>query len=416
MNYRYRTVIIVTIVSGAIFLTLVYNLLSQVLAVYIGIFSIFGTVATFLLLRNINKPEEFVEHFGEADILNRLWYPIQDELMDVVNRGGRVTGPASAWARAPRLSKMETERSFFSRMQRYVRQREHVASLASSDLATEQSRQELASEQETLLSMAQELLVKVNVAIDSNPASTTFARRTRRPRPAATRPGVGTRQPASDFRSAPVQTANRARTIRERPAASRAAPSPPPRITYTPMSSSSVATPPPRQPETPSPPSARPGPSSVTESVTEPVEAVPSPSEREPAAQPSEPPGDRQVDVASVCEELFNSKMMSYATNRLFDERYKDATVRWKGVARRASTYSYDFEFGDGGGTKAELDVYEIKQQYGSRTVKAFVQLPVEAAEVIGARLGKDIEFEGRLMTCEGSARRLYVADARMVD
>ena len=108
--------------------------------------------------------------------------------------------------------------------------------------------------------------------------------------------------------------------------------------------------------------------------------------------------------------------MMSYATNRLFDERYKDATIRWRGTARRASAYSYDFEFGDGGGTKAELDLYEIKQQYGSRTVKAFVQLPIEAADVIGARLGEDIEFEGRLLTCEGSARRLYVADARMLD
>ena len=107
---------------------------------------------------------------------------------------------------------------------------------------------------------------------------------------------------------------------------------------------------------------------------------------------------------------------MSYAANRLFDERYKDTTVRWKGTARRASTYSYDFEFGDGGGTKAELDLYEIKQQYGSRTVKAFVQLPVEAADEIGARIGEDIEFEGRLLTCEGSARRLYVADAHMLD
>jgi len=144
--------------------------------------------------------------------------------------------------------------------------------------------------------------------------------------------------------------------------------------------------------------------------------ATPVPSVPEPHVPPSEPPADLRLDVASVCEELFNSKMMSYATNRLFDERYKDATVRWKGTARRASTYSYDFEFGDGGGTKAELDLYEIKQQYGSRTVKAFVQLPVEAADALGARIGEDIEFEGRLLTCEGSARRLYVADARMLD
>ena len=149
---------------------------------------------------------------------------------------------------------------------------------------------------------------------------------------------------------------------------------------------------------------------------TEPVVAAPVPSEPEPTATPTNPPDDVRLDVASVCEELFNPKMMSYEANRLFDDRYKDATVRWKGTARRASSYSYDFEFGDGGGTKAELDIYEVKQQYGSRTVKAFVQLPVEAAAAIGGRIGEEIEFEGRLMTCEGSARRLYVADARMVD
>ena len=149
---------------------------------------------------------------------------------------------------------------------------------------------------------------------------------------------------------------------------------------------------------------------------TVPNMATPVSSEPEPSAPPSAPTGDLRLDIASVCEDLFDSNMMSYATNRLFDDKYKDTTVRWKGTARRASAYSYDFEFGDGGGTKAEMDVYEIKQQYGSRTVKAFVQLPVEAADVLGVRIGEDIEFEGRLLTCEGSARRLYVADARMVD
>ena len=148
----------------------------------------------------------------------------------------------------------------------------------------------------------------------------------------------------------------------------------------------------------------------------EPAVTAPAPREPEPVAQPYGPPSDLRLDVASVCEALFDPKIMSYESNRLFDDRYKDATVRWKGTARRAGVYSYDFNFGDGGGTKAELDVYEVKQQYGSRTVRAFVQLPVEDADDIGARIGEDVHFEGRLISCEGSARRLYVADARMVD
>ena len=181
----------------------------------------------------------------------------------------------------------------------------------------------------------------------------------------------------------------------------------------------------PAPPEPPVPPSVPPVPSPSTASAPEPAEAImppepavvtPSPREPEPVATRSEPPGDLRLDVASVCEALFDPKIMSYEANRLFDDRYKDATVRWKGTTRRANVYSYDFDFGDGGGTKAEFDIYEVKQQYGSRTVKAFVQLPTEAADDIGARIGEDVQFEGRLISCEGSARRLYVADARMVD
>ena len=296
-------------------------------------------------------------------------------------------------------------------------------------------------------------------------------------RSAATRPSarstVGTEPAAPASRSAQAQTATPARTISWRPEPSRPAPAsmrtaesprtpstprppthptstplritdtpkppepavatpaprepvPPPapsvprptptplRITDTPKPPEpAVATPAPREPEPPTTPSV---PSPVTSSAPEPVVVAPAPSVPEPAATSSEPPGDLRLDVASVCEALFDPKMMSYEANRLFDDRYKDATVRWKGTARRASEYSYDFNFGDGGGTKAELDVYEVKQQYGSRTVRAFVQLPVEDADDIGARIGEDVLFEGRLISCEGSARRLYVADAHMVD
>ena len=210
------------------------------------------------------------------------------------------------------------------------------------------------------------------------------------------------------------------------PAPSVPRPAPTPlRITDTPKPPEPVLpTPAPPEPEQPSVPSTPPVPFPVTASVTEPAEppkppepavVTPSPREPEPVATRSEPPGDLRLDVASVCEALFDPKIMSYEANQLFDDLYKDATVRWKGTTRRANVYSYDFNFGDGGGTKAEFDVYEVKQQYGSRTVKAFVQLPEDAAADLGARIGEDVQFEGRLISCEGSARRLYVLDARMV-
>ena len=463
-----KHILVIAIVSGIIFVVVVYNTISEEMAVILAFLATVIIVAGLVIERAYHRPDRFVEQLGEADILNRMWFPLQEELTDVVRTGGRVTEASSAWATAPRLSKRETPRTFFSGMQRYLRQRERVASFAASDLTTEDSRQQLEAEQQGLLFMAEELHKEVNKAIEAIPGASAVRRtRSARPRPSyqrpqatATRPSpasrAGTRQSAQVPRSAQSKPAT-ARTIRERPAPARPAPAPmriadtartpdrtsptpirwepeppkapsvppppsrpaptPPKVTYTPMPSPpAVVTPAPREPEPQPTPSVPPAPSPVTASAPEPVVAAPAPSESEPVAQPSEPPGDLRLDVASVCEELFDPNRMSYETNRLFDDWYKDATVRWKGTARRASEYSYDFNFGDEGGTKAELDVYEVKQQYGSRTVRAFVQLPVEAADEIGARIGEDVQFEGRLISCEGSARRLYVADARMVD
>ena len=453
-----KHIVVIAIVSGTIFLVLIFNTISEVMAVILGAVAIAILVAGLVIERAYHRPDRFVEQLGEADILNRMWFPLQDELTDVVRTGGRVTESSSAWTAAPRLSKKETPTSFFREMEQYVRRRELVASFAASDLATEDSRQQLEAGQQSLLFMAQELHKEVNKAIETIPGASAVRRtRSARPRPSyqrpqatATRPSPAssaeTRQSTPVSRSAQAQTATPARTIRERPApmriadtpmmSERAVPTPtrrepepppapsappppprpaptPPRITYTPMPSPpGVAAPAPREPEPQPTPSVPPAPSPVTASVPEPVAAVPAPSVPEPAATPSEV----QLDVASVCEALFDPKIMSYDTNRLFDDRYKDATVRWKGTARRANPYSYDFTFGDGGGTKAEFDVYEVKEQYGSRAVRAFVQLPVEDADDIGARIGEDVLFEGRLVSCEGSARRLYVADARMVD
>ena len=455
---------VIAIVSGIIFVVVVYNTISEELAVILAFLATVIIVAGLVIERAYHRPDRFVEQLGEADILNRMWFPLQEELTDVVRTGGRVTEASSAWATAPRLSKRETPRTFFSGMQRYLRQRERVASFAASDLTTEDGRQQLEAEQQGLLFMAQELHKEVNKAIEAIPGASAVRRtRSARPRPSyqrpqatATRPSpasrAGTRQPTPVSRSAQAQTATSARTIRERPAPSRPAPAPmriadatrtseravptpirwepeppkapsaprpPSRPAPTPLSikdthmpaEPDIAAPAPREPEPQPTPSVPPAPSPVTASVPEPVVAVPAPSVAEPAATPSEV----QLDVASVCEDLFDPNRMSYETNRLFEDRYKDATVRWKGTARRANPYSYDFTFGDGGGTKAEFDVYEVNQQYGSRTVRAFVQLPVEDADDIGARIGEDVLFEGRLISCEGSARRLYVADARMV-
>ena len=77
----------------------------------------------------------------------------------------------------------------------------------------------------------------------------------------------------------------------------------------------------PAPPEPPVPTSVPPVPSPSTASAPEPAEAImppepaviaPAPSVPEPAATSSVPPGDLRLDVASVCEALFDPKIMSY--------------------------------------------------------------------------------------------------------
>ena len=417
------------------------------------VFAVVLFVGFFVAQRVMGKSEVRVKKDNVDDLLDRMWIPVRDELSEVVRTGGRVTSATSVWSGVPNLYKQETPATFHRGMEWYVNRRVQAAALVASVTDTEDSRQQQETEQQKLLFMSRELLVEATKVINSIPGSKEAVRRAeaarprpsaQRPRPAATRPSAGTRQPTAASRSAQAQTASPATTIRARPAPSRPAPAPmgiaetptkpsAPRPAPTPLRITDTPTP--QEPVVPPPaPSAHPVPTpavasspepvappkppepSVAIPAPEPVVAAPAPITSEPPAQPSEPPADLKLDVASVCEDLFDPKMMSYEANRLFDDRYKDATVRWMGTARRASAYSYDFNFGDGGGTKAEFDVYEVKQQYGSRTVKAFVQLPQEAADDIGARIGEDVQFEGRLMTCEGSARRIYVADARMVD
>ena len=454
-------------IVGGIVLFVPAFVVSPGLGITFAVILILGFIAA---QRVVGGAEIRIKKDNVGDILTRMWIPVRDELSEVVRTGGRVTSASSVWSSVPNLYKQESPTTFHEGMEWYVNERAQVAALVASVTSTEESRRRQELEQQQLLFISRELLAEAKKTIYFIPGSVEIARRAEaaQPRPsaqqtvsAATRPSagstVGTAPAAPASQTTQAQTAIPALTISARPAPPRPAPAPmriadmpmtseravptptrrepepppvpsappppsrpaptPPRITYTPMQAPpAVAAPAPREPEPPPPPSVPPAPAPVTASVPEPVVAAPAPSEPEPAAKPSEPPVDLPLDVASVCDALFDPKMMSYEANRLFDDRYKDATVRWKGTARRSNVYSYDFEFGDGGGTKAELDVYEVKQQYGSRMVKAFVQFPTEAAADLGARIGQDVQFEGRLLTCEGSARRIYVADASVVD
>ena len=414
--------------------------------------------AWYVVAQVVGNSEVRVKKEGKTDRLYKMWVPVRDELTEVVRVGGKVTSSSSVWTAVPNLYKQETPATFHQGMERYVNMRAKVAATVVGTPSVEELWQRQEMDQQELLFMSRELLEEARKGVKFLSGSEQTVGEARASRAAANAQparaaatgsraasGVGKPQPSAAPRATPAQTQLPTRTTPTRTTFSRPAsamrggavespvsapsretdiPEPPEPVVAAPSPSEPVPA-----PEVAAAPMPSPGAASVREVVEEarlpepaiespppePAVVVPTPSMQESSAASSEPPSDLPLDVASVCEELFNPTMMSYEANRLFEDKYKDATVRWTGALRRASTYSYDFNFGDGGGTKAEFDVYEVKQQYGSRTVRAFVQLPVEAAADISGRIGEEMLFEGRLITCEGSARRLYVADAHLV-
>lgn len=288
-------------------------------------------------------------------LLNTVWIPVRDELAEVVRGGGRVETSESVWTHAPNLSKQNSGGSFHREMERYINQRRKVASLAASKLTKDEGIRQMESEQQTLLSISRELLPQARAIVEGMQGA------------AAVDTGAAAARPA------PARPAGQA--VHDAPAApSEGAGAPP-------------------QPER-----------------TSPV------GERDAAPQPRPRIYEGDLDSMAVCAALFDSKLMSYETNRLFDERYKGETIRWHGTLRRASTYSYDFTFGEDGGTKAEFDLHEVHQGLGTRIVRAYVQLPREDAARVSGRVGEMVTFKGRLLTCEGSSRRIYVGGGRVVD
>ena len=287
------------------------------MAVILGAVAIAILVAGLVIERAFHRPDRFVEQLGEADILNRMWFPLQEELTDVVRMGGRVTEAPSAWTAAPGLSKRETPRTFFTGMQRYVRQRELVASLATSDLSTEESRQQLEAGQQRLAvhgpGAAQggqqgHRSDTGRIGRQKDPKRATETVRTnghRPPRPRqAPASSAETRQSTPVSRSAQAQTATSARTIRERPVPARPAPAPMRIADATRTPDRTSATPirwepePPKAPSVPRPPSGpAPTPLSIkdTHMPAEPDIAAPAPREPEPTPVPSVPPAPSPV-------------------------------------------------------------------------------------------------------------------------
>jgi hypothetical protein len=119
--------------------------------------------------------------------------------------------------------------------------------------------------------------------------------------------------------------------------------------------------------------------------------------------------------AADVAAQLFARGITSTEAKRRFDEEYKGKRVRWSGNLRRASAYSIDITFKGGAGTKATFALPVASEGAFGGAIQAVVQLGPDAAAALRSRIGEEIAFEGRLLSCETLLRTFNIADARLV-
>lgn len=123
---------------------------------------------------------------------------------------------------------------------------------------------------------------------------------------------------------------------------------------------------------------------------------------------------DPDLAVAAICSQLFTRSITSTEAKKRFDEHYKGKRVRWSGNLRRAATYSIDLVFKGGPGTKATFALPAPSDGALGGTVQAVVQLAPAAAEQLKRRVGEEITFEGRLLSCDTMVRNFNIADATL--
>jgi len=121
------------------------------------------------------------------------------------------------------------------------------------------------------------------------------------------------------------------------------------------------------------------------------------------------------LDMKAVCEELFGASMMTFDTNRVFEDKYQGTTSTWSGILKRADRCSYDMVFGSEPCTKAVFETHELAGGiYGAKQVQAVVQLPLDVLDDLRSRVGEEVSFEGTLTSCDAFMRNLFLKDGQL--
>ncbi len=73
--------------------------------------------------------------------------------------------------------------------------------------------------------------------------------------------------------------------------------------------------------------------------------------------------------------------------------------------------FTYDMIFGSEPGTKATLEIHEIRgNAYCNNKVLALVQLPPNLEESLKDRIDQEIQFEGTLFKVDGFMKNLFIS------
>jgi hypothetical protein len=117
-----------------------------------------------------------------------------------------------------------------------------------------------------------------------------------------------------------------------------------------------------------------------------------------------------------VCAELFREGINSSEVERIFVENHAGKRVTWQGRVRDCHFTSFDFVFGGQPCTKLTLELVTLGGgSFGGRTVGAVAQLPPEARETLGAKIGTEVTVSGELLKIDRLLRLIYLKDAMVV-
>ena len=145
-------------------------------------------------------------------------------------------------------------------------------------------------------------------------------------------------------------------------------------------------------------------------------EAPPDAAETEPdiPAPPPVGPDAAGIDPATFCGVVFAPGMLSFASTQAFRQNFEGRQIHWTGTLETVTPFSYDFDFGSQGGLKAVFALPSADSA-GGREPKAVIGLPGDAGD-LEQRIGQAVAFTGRLIKVDGLARKIFVAEAAIVD